>query len=245
MHINKVTLHREKYPTDEYYPFNLEIFRRTGELALDAPVTMFVGENGTGKSTLMEAMAERCGIHIWRGFQRKAFEHNPYRYGFGEFISVEWTDGLVPGSFFGSTTFQNFVKNLDEWASTDPGQLDDFGGKSLASQSHGQSIMAFFENRYRRKGLYFLDEPETALSPRTQLALLELLTETGRAGHAQFVVATHSPIILACPGARIYDFDHSPIRAVKYEDTEHFKVYKSFLENRGKYTRNETDKDRR
>ena len=140
---------------------------------------------------------------------------------------------MVPGSFFGASIFQNFVKNLDEWATTDPGQLDDFGGKSLASQSHGQSIMTFFRNRYRIEGLYFLDEPETALSPKTQLELLELLENMGRAGHAQFIVATHSPIIMACPGARIYDFDRPPIRPVEYKKTEHFRVFKTFMDARG------------
>ena len=95
--------------------------------------------------------------------------------------------------------------------------------------------MSFFRNRYRVKGLYFLDEPETALSPKTQLELLELLIKMGRAGHAQFVIATHSPIILACPMARIYSFDRSPVRAVEYEETDHFKIYRSFMADRKKY----------
>ena len=233
MHIDKLMFHPEKYPTDQYYPFDLPIFRETRELLLETPVTYFVGENGTGKSTLLEAIAQRCNIHIWRGFQRKSFDFNPYRYQLADHISVNWTAGLVPGSFFGASIFQNFVKNLDEWATTDPGQLDDFGGKSLASQSHGQSIMAFFRNRYRIEGLYFLDEPETALSPKTQLELLELLENMGRAGHAQFIVATHSPIVMACSGARVYDFDRSPIRPVEYEDTEHFRVFKTFMDARG------------
>ncbi len=153
----------------------------------------------------------------------------------GDYLSVQWADGVVPGSFFGSSVFQDFVRALDEWAAAEPGQLRYFGGKSLRTQSHGQSIMSFFQARYQITGLYLLDEPETALSPKLQLALLELLTKMGRAGHAQFVVATHSPILLACPGARILSFDHVPITQVEYEDTAHYKLYRSFMEDRHRY----------
>ena len=129
----------------------------------------------------------------------------------------------------------DFVQILDEWAASDPDQLKLFGGKSLVSQSHGQSIMAFFKARYQIKGLYLLDEPETALSPKSQLKLLDLITEMGSAGIAQFIVATHSPILLACPGATIYSFDHIPIQSVSYEETEHYKIYKYFMEDRHEY----------
>jgi len=99
----------------------------------------------------------------------------------------------------------------------------------------GQSIMSFFRARYRIKGLYLLDEPETALSPKTQLDLLALLTRMGKAGHAQFIIATHSPILLACPDAGIYSFDHIPVRPVAYEETDHYRIFKDFMENRQRY----------
>jgi len=124
---------------------------------------------------------------------------------------------------------------LEEWATTDPGQLELFGGKSLVTQSHGQSLMSFFRSRYKLEGLYLLDEPETALSPSSQLELLQLLSKNAKAGHAQFIVATHSPILLACEEATIYSFDKMPVSTVKYEDTEHFRVYRDFLNHRGKY----------
>ena len=95
--------------------------------------------------------------------------------------------------------------------------------------------MSFFKARYQIKGLYLLDEPETALSPKTQFKLLELLMKMGRAGHAQFIIATHSPILLACPEATILSFDHIPIREVQYEETEHYKLYKNFMEDRQNY----------
>jgi len=99
----------------------------------------------------------------------------------------------------------------------------------LVTQSHGQSMMSYFRSRYRIRGIYFLDEPETALSPRSQLELLEIIGENGRAGHAQFIIATHSPILLACKGARIYSFDHVPVSVIEYEETEHYRVYKNFF----------------
>ena len=147
MHLNRVVFHPETYPTREYYPFNLDIFHRTGQIALDRPVTMFVGENGAGKSTLLEAMAHKAGIHIWQERGRTRFRYNPYENQFHRCISVEWADGWVPGSFFGSSVFQDFARILDEWAASDPGQLEYFGGRSLLTQSHGQSIMSFFKAR--------------------------------------------------------------------------------------------------
>jgi len=102
-------------------------------------------------------------------------------------------------------------------------------------KSHGQRHMAYFSNRFRIKGLYLLDEPENALSPRKQIALLKLLHEMSGSGNAQFIIASHSPILLAYPHADIFSFDHSPIRKVKYEKTEYFRIYKDFLDNRERY----------
>ena len=133
---------------------------------------------------------------------------------------------------FSSERFKDFANTLDGWAAADPGQLKYFGGKSLVTQSHGQSTMSYFRSRYQRKGIYFLDEPETALSPQRQLELLEIIGENSRAGHAQFIVATHSPILLACEGATIYSFDNETVHTIEYEETEHYKVYKKFLLDR-------------
>jgi predicted ATPase len=101
--------------------------------------------------------------------------------------------------------------------------------------SHGQSLMSYFRTRYRIRGLYFLDEPETALSPKSQLELLAVLTEMSGAGHAQFIIASHSPMLLACPGADIYSFDTAPVSRIRYEDTEHYKVYSEFMRNRDEF----------
>ena len=234
-HIKSVTLLHEKYPTEEHYPFNLPIFRQTRSLAFETPVTLFVGDNGSGKSTLLEALARAGDIHIWQKAEGARCQVNPYEKLLFRCLSLEWSDGKVPGAYFGSQVFNDFTTILEAWAATDPGQLNYFGGKSLVTQSHGQSIMSYFRSRYQIKGLYLLDEPETALSPRTQLELLEIIGENSRAGHAQFIIATHSPILLACENARIYSFDDVPVRDIEYEETEHYQVYKNFLFNRAQY----------
>lgn len=236
MHLKNVTLHPEKYPTQDNYPFCLPILQNTKKVVLEKPVTLFVGENGTGKSTLLEAMAIACGIHIWRNTERSRPGYNPYEDKLHQYISVEWENGRVPGSFFGSKIFQHFAELLDEWAaSADLGQLHYFGGKSLTTQSHGQSLMSFFRSRYQIKGLYLLDEPETALSPKTQIEMLTLIQNMIGDGHAQFIIATHSPILLACPNATIYSFDQPIVLPVTYEETDHYRIYKSFLTDRSAY----------
>ncbi len=231
MHLTGITLHSANYPTRNFYPFNLPVFQQTERIGFTSPVTLFVGENGSGKSTLLQAIAHACGIHLWRETERRRLAPNPYEDVLCDYLTVEWTDGKVPGSFFGSDIFRHFRQILDEWAAADPGQLDYFGGGSLMTQSHGESLMSFFRSRYRIKGLYLLDEPETALSPRSQLELLEVMRKAGEGGHAQFVIATHSPLLLASPRAVIYNFDRIPLRPIEYRDTEHYRIYRDFLEN--------------
>jgi predicted ATPase len=227
-HLKSATLLQEKFPTEQCYPFNLAIFKKTRQLSFDAPITLFVGENGTGKSTLLEALARACDIHIWKNEGRR-YEFNIYEKLLYRCLSVKWTDGRVPGAFFGSDIFKDFTTILDEWAVSDPGQLKYFGGKSLVTQSHGQSMMSYFRARYKVKGLYLLDEPETALSPRSQLEFLDIIGENSRAGHAQFIISTHSPILLSCDGALIYSFDSSPVQPIQYQDTDHYRIYKRLL----------------
>lgn len=235
MHIDKITLYPDIYPDRTYYPFNLEIFNITESIDLNSPVTIFAGENGTGKSTLLEAITLKCGIHIWDGFSRARFNKNPYEHSLYKYMDVHWTEGTVPGSFFASEIFRKFAENIDEWASITPATLGYYGGRSLMSQSHGQGHISYFRSRYRIKGLYFLDEPENALSPRKQLELLRIISDMSMAGHAQFIIASHSPIILACPGADILSFDEIPVKKIKYEDTDYFKLYRDFMNNRDKY----------
>lgn len=228
-YITSVTLDAENYPTREAYPFSLPILQQTPKLVFNSPITFFAGENGTGKSTLLEAISVKCGIYIWRGMERTRSAYNPHEREFYRYIKVAWSNGTVPGAFFASEIFKNFAQILDEWAANDPGLFDYFGGKSLMTQSHGQSLMSYFKSRFKLQGLYLLDEPESALSPKRQIELLELLKNIQQDGQAQFIIATHSPILLSCPGARIYSFDAIPIQPIKYEATEHYRVYRDFL----------------
>lgn len=235
MHLKSVTLQHDKFPCKDFYPFTLSILNHTKQITFDNPITMFVGENGTGKSTILKAITRACGIHIWQAPEGDRFEVNEFEDTLYNYISLEWKNGRVPGSYFGADIFKYFVQSLDEWASGDPAQLKYFGGRSLLIQSHGQSLISFFQNRYKIKGLYLLDEPETALSPRSQLELLEILSEMSEAGHAQFIVATHSPILLACSNTKIYSFDHIPLKTIKYEETDHYRIYKDFLTDKSKF----------
>jgi predicted ATPase len=228
-HITSVTLHHEKYPSDCHYPFSLPIFNQTKQIRFEFPVTFFVGENGTGKSTLLEALALASNIHIWRKSEGVRYQVNQYEKHLYKYISLTWANGRVPGSYFGSEIFNDFRRIVDSWAASSPGHLKYFGGKSLVTQSHGQSMMSYFRSCYERRGIYFLDEPETALSPKSQLELIDILRENGKVGHAQFIIATHSPILLAYEDATIYSFDHSPVSVIEYQETEHYKIYKSFL----------------
>jgi len=235
IHLERITVRAEKFPTEKHYPFTLPVFRQMPPLPVDASVMCFVGENGSGKSTLLEAVARACGIHIWQAEGGTRYQGNPVENLLYRYVQVKWADGPVAGSFFGSDIFRDFAKLVDAWAAADPGQLKYYGGKSLLTQSHGESLMSYFRNRCRIKGLYLLDEPETALSPKSQLELLTILSANGESGNAQFILATHSPILLACPKARIYSFDTVPVRSIAYEETDHYRIYKEFLEDRNKY----------
>lgn len=229
IHLNSVTIHSDQYPVKNEYPFNIPIFNRGGTIQFTTPVTFLIGENGTGKSTLLEALAIRCEIFIWKDDNRRRFRPGKYEDEFYRYLSTQWTNGKVYGSFFGSSYHEYFSQSLDEWAVSDPEQLGYFGGKSLQAMSHGQSLLAYFENRYRIKGLYLMDEPETALSPRSQLMLLDILERMSEQGHAQFIIATHSPILLACRGSQIFNLDGDRIVEVTYKETDYYKVFLDFL----------------
>ena len=235
MFLNHVQIQSEVFPTKAHYPFNLSIFQNTSGLYFDTPVTFLIGENGAGKTTLLRALCMKCGIHIWEEMERLRVHHNPYQNKLHTALTIKWQEGRVPGSFFSSQMFRYFSEILDEWASSDPDLLDYFGGRSLLTQSHGQSLVSFFKARYKVRGLYLLDEPETALSPKSQIELLQLLTKLSQEGQAQFIIATHSPILLACPDAKIYSFDSSFIESVDYEETDYYQFYRAFLLNRDQF----------
>jgi predicted ATPase len=229
MHINKISINQNRFPTNTAYPFNLPIFQNTKALDLTMPVTFFIGENGAGKSTLLKSICSKCRIHIWEGVPRVRYELNQFENKLPNALDIQWVNGSVPGSFFSPELFRNFSQLLDEWAVNSPGILEYFGGESLMTKSHGQSTMAYFKSMYQKKGLYFLDEPEAALSPKTQLDLLGLLNDISAKGDAQFIISTHSPIIMSCQEAEIFSFDNHLIERIAFKETPHYKVYKEFF----------------
>jgi predicted ATPase len=229
MYITHVHINSGDFPTRRHYPFSVPILNETSELTFEKPVTFFVGENGSGKSTLLDAITKACGIHIWDRPKRHVAHENPYEGRLKDFIEVTWTNGHVPGSLFRAETFHDMADFLDDLALCDPGRLKYHGGRLLNVLSHGEGILSYFSGRFRVKGLYLLDEPEAALSPKSQVRFLKLLQELEAEGHAQFIMATHSPILMAYPGAQIFSFDGDHIKEVSYEETTHYKIYKQFF----------------
>jgi predicted ATPase len=228
--LEEVRIDSSRFPTRQRYPFNLPVLQQTSRLALDAPVTFFSGENGSGKSTLLFALARRCGIHIWQNQERVGGEWNPFEERLDSCLDLLPPRTDMPGCCFAAEIFRGFAELVDAWAANDPGLLAYFGGSSLTQQSHGQCNMAFFKSRFHVPGLYLLDEPESALSAGRQLELLDILNEASERGRAQFIVATHSPILMSLPGARIYSFDRSPVAEIDYRDTAAYRLHVEFFQ---------------
>jgi predicted ATPase len=230
LHLLELSVDPARFPTRADYPFDLRVVQETARLPLDAQVTFFAGENGSGKSTFLRALAHRCGYHIWENAGRSTGRHNPFAERLYECLDLHWRDQAMPGAFFAAEIFRNFAELVDAWAATDPGLFAYFGGSSLTEKSHGQCNMAYFASRFRVPGLYLLDEPESALSSRRQLELLRILAEAGGRGDAQFVVATHSPILMSLPGARVLSFDVCPVAEVAYRDTDAYRLHRQFFD---------------
>lgn len=235
MHLLRVEIHSEDYPSRRFYPFNLPALNATSELVFRRPVAFFVGENGSGKSTLLEAIGRKCGVAIWDRPRRHLAYNNPYENRLADYIRVVWANGSAPGSIFRAETFRDLADFLDDVALCDPGRLDYHGGRILNMLSHGEGILSYVSARFRRKGLYFLDEPESALSPASQLRFLRVLQQIEANGYAQFIIATHSPILMAYPGAQIFSFDGGRIEEVTCEETMHYKIYRQFLIDRSAF----------
>jgi len=223
--------------TAKGYPFNIPAFRNVKAIPITRPVTFFIGENGTGKSTLLEAVALSCGFHAGGGSRSHLFSYQPTESDLREYIRLSWRPKVTEGFFLRAETFYQFASYIDELAKQDPSILMYYGGRSLHEQSHGEAFFALFVHRFDRPGIYLLDEPEAALSPARQMAFLRLLWQMEQTGNAQFLLATHSPILLAYPGATIYSLDYSPLRSVAYEDTKHYRLTRDFLNDRARFLR--------
>ncbi|MEK4369952.1 AAA family ATPase [Paenibacillus sp. FSL P4-0176] len=236
MYLRSVELLSAKIENRDQYPFDIPAIRSLERLELRNNVTFFVGENGSGKSTLLEGIAHQCGFNTAGGGRNNAYETYASESSLGNYLRLAWLPKITNGFFMRSESFYQFASHVDAM----PESLQYYGGRSLHEQSHGESFLSLFVNRFSSKGIYLLDEPEAALSPARQLSLLRILHDLSST--SQFIIATHSPILLGYPGAEILSFDDSQIQEVAYEDTDHYQITRSFLENRDRML-NELFKD--
>lgn len=206
------------------YPFNIELIKNFKRLELDSPVTFLIGENGIGKSTFIEALAVACGLNPEGGTQNFMFSTRETHSCLHKYIEIPTFQRRCQTKFFlRSESFYNVVSEIDELG------VSGYGPRSLHTVSHGESFLQLIQNRFTENGLYILDEPEAALSPTRQMTLLCLIDELVKEG-SQFIIATHSPILISYINGKILDLNNN-FKEVKYEDTEIYQVYKMYLDN--------------
>lgn len=214
------------------YPFNISAFSHGIDIEITSNVTFLVGENGSGKSTLLEAVAENCGFNPEGRSRDHNFAEHQDRSDLGAALKLSWLPKVTDGFFMRAESFYHFASYLEESKSN----FLRYGGQPLHDQSHGESFLALFSNRFDR-GIYLLDEPEAALSPQRQLSLLSIIHRLEAARRAQFLISTHSPIILAYPSAVLLSLDGDAIHPVPYTDTDHYRITKQFLDSPERYFR--------
>jgi predicted ATPase len=234
MFLKSIKIDQSKFPTLEFYPYNLKVFQETPDIEFSSKVTFFAGENGSGKSTLLGAIATKCNIYMWCQNEYSPLVFNKYAATFHQALDISFTE-MVQGAFFSAQSFKRYAELVDEWAKTDISSLNYHGGEALTLRSHGQTHMQYFRNRFKIKGLYLLDEPESALSPKSQIEFLKVLQEAVDRGNTQFIIATHSPILLGFHDAVILNFDSIPVSPIDYELTDYYTLYKDFITNREKH----------
>ena len=213
------------------YPFNLPWFDDEFELDFTHPVTIFVGENGTGKSTLIEAIAAMAGYdEAGGGKGYMPVDHSDALdksgAGLADVLRAGWLPKVTDGWFFKAETFFSVARYQDETARLYGGTAPDY-----LSHSHGEGFLRFFDERMNRQGITFMDEPESALSPKRQVELLHVLNGIAKKANAQVILATHSPILMALPGADLRLITKAGIEPVDFRDTSHFKLYRAFVDD--------------
>jgi predicted ATPase len=233
-YISRVILNKAVLP--DSYLFNLPVVQyllKNESLPLTHEVTFFVGENGTGKSTLLEAIAVAFGFNAEGGTRNFNFSTNKSHSDLFKHVILEKSKYAKDGFFLRAESFYNaasYIDEIDKEPSFEPPVITSYGGVSLHEQSHGESFLALVHNRFGGNGVYILDEPEAALSPSRLLTLLAEMDALVK-NNSQFIIATHSPILMAFPNAQIYQFSVNKIESVSYKHTEHYQLTKRFLDN--------------
>ena len=214
------------------YPFNLNWIKNFEKLFFDTQITFLIGENGKGKSTLLEAVAVGLGFNAEGGSKNFGFSTRATHSVLHQYLRIARSKPLSPSSFFfRSESFYNFaseVDKLDDAPAGSPFIRDSYGGKSLHIQSRGESILALVMNRFNGSGLYLLDEPEAGLSLTSQMAFMLRIQALAAKG-AQFIIATHSPFLLSLAGAKIYTFDTDRITNIEFKDTMQYILAKRLI----------------
>ena len=236
--VRSVVLKRDEVGSFDEYPFSIPAVRDLEELGLGPQVTLLAGENGSGKSTLAEAIAVAAGFNAEGGTRNMTISTRASHSPLHEHLRLvrgarRFKDGffLRAESFFNVATH---IEHLDSEPSFGPPVLSSYGGTSLHEQSHGESFLSVIRIRFGSDGFFVLDEPEAALSLRGCLALMRVIHDLTAVG-ARFLIATHSPILLGYPGARLYVLDEDGIAERSYEETEQYELTRSFLENRERF----------
>lgn len=214
------------------HPFNLRSIVRGLPLALTTPITMLVGENGAGKSTLLEAIAWACGFDAKGGDRRNGSAEGTDGHALGRTLKMAWRQRVTDGFFLRAETFYQWIDQMEASGAL----FSQYGHRSLHLRSHGEAFLALFQGRFE-DGVYLLDEPEAALSPERQLAFMAILHELEASRGAQFIIATHSPILLCYPGATVLKVGENGIHAVDARETEHVRLTREFLNAPERYFR--------
>lgn len=232
MFLTGIRFLRDQVEDFEQYPFTVPAVNSMEQVELSNPITFFVGENGSGKSTLLEAIADKCEFNTAGGGRNNNYDVHASESVLGEYIRLSWRPKVTNGFFMRAESFYHFATHLED---VDEDGFRSYGGRSLHKQSHGESFLSLFLNRFNGRALYLLDEPEAALSPQRQLTFLRILKELTTQENCQFIIATHSPILLGYPDAQILSFDGGTIEEIDYEMTDHYRITKYFLDHREKF----------
>jgi predicted ATPase len=246
------------------FPFNIPAVQFAKKIALTKAVTIFVGDNGSGKSTLLEAIAYKINLPLIGGFikanNRSGFDAAET---LQTYLQIEWKRETSRGFFFRAEDFSDFINGVEQERNKIAGDLNELKdvvddsiiermsesmnfnlrnmrknyGENMQAFSHGEAYLKILQTRIGDKGIYLLDEPEAALSPLKQLSLISLILEIVKTKNAQFIIATHSPILMGIPNAAIYEIQEDSMKIVDYKETDHYRITKTFLDNPEYYLR--------
>jgi len=213
------------------YPYNIGFLKKSFSITFDTPITVIVGENGSGKSTLLEAIAEGCGFNTQGGNSNHLYGEKSNISSLTKKMKLIWLPKIRKGFFLRAQTFYKFSEHIDDLAKEDPSSYVPYGGKSLGEMSHGESFLAFFRNRLRPNELYIFDEPEGALSTSRQVEFLLMLKTLEVEKNCQIIIATHSPLIMAYPSAKLLQIKDGEFAEIKLEDAPNYQIMKGFYSN--------------